>query len=506
MDKVVLPKAKKQMVTDAVSSFGIFKKYKGDILMGDMGASSSPGGLIILFYGASGTGKTLMANALASQLGKKLLLINFGNLGDKTGDTLRFIFREAKINDAVLFFDECEAMFESRDRSRGSDISSILTEIEKHSGLIILATNRAYDMDEAMYRRINLSMEFEVPGPTLRREIWAAHLPSTLPQCSDVDTEELATNFELTGGFIKNAILSAVSRAITREGEDFTVAMEDLVAGAQLQLEGCMAFMSDKFDRRVVPKTPLAKMVLPPRTRAQLAAVVDSIRCNKTLQQEWGFEASSSVGCVCLLHGQAGTGKAMACDVVGFELGRPLLVVSAATLLSRHSYRDNAIGKLFKDAKKAGAVLCIRNFCRLFDALATAGPTAIDVGLLMHNITQYSVTGVIVLTAASLDGIEQSVLGHVRHTIELPMPGQQERQALWRACTPSAVPLAADVDFKALALKFRLSGGQINAAVFEACSAAAREGHARVQMTAFEAAAVQAERSSLPRQRTHMYN
>lgn len=95
----------------------------------------------------SGTGKTMTANALAQSLNKKILLINFSSLGDKTGEILKFIFREAKINDALLFFDECESIFESRQKM-GSDVNALLTELEKHDGLIILATNRPYDLDE----------------------------------------------------------------------------------------------------------------------------------------------------------------------------------------------------------------------------------------------------------------------------------------------------------------------------------------------------------------------
>lgn len=70
----------------------------------------------------------MLANALACHLNKRLLVVNFGSLGDKLGEVLRFIFREAKLNNAVLFFDECEAIFESRDKVK-ADQAAILTSV-----------------------------------------------------------------------------------------------------------------------------------------------------------------------------------------------------------------------------------------------------------------------------------------------------------------------------------------------------------------------------------------
>ena len=83
-------------------------------------------------------------------------------VGQLDPETFKFIFREAKIQDAVVFFDECESLFETR--SHGvSQVASLLTEIERFEGVLILATNRPHDMDEAMHRRIALTIEFPRP-------------------------------------------------------------------------------------------------------------------------------------------------------------------------------------------------------------------------------------------------------------------------------------------------------------------------------------------------------
>src|SRR3546814_9729465 len=194
--------------------------------------------MALLFYGSSGTGKTMTANALATKMGKKVLLINCPYLGkNEAGQIIKLIFREAKIHDAIWFFDECESIFQSRDKG-SNRVNMILTELERHDGLSILATNRPYDLDEAMYRRINLAVEFRKPDHILRERIWNALKPEKLQLADDVSIGELAMKYELTGGFIKNTWLGALSLAVSRDGVIPVVTHEDLKQGAAHQLRG----------------------------------------------------------------------------------------------------------------------------------------------------------------------------------------------------------------------------------------------------------------------------
>ena len=114
VDAVVLPESQKRLVLDTVENFDTFKLVQKNVEIDKKMAYGH--GMVLLFYGASGTGKTMMANAIAARLKKKVLLINFPNLGsNEAGAIIKLIFREAKIHDAVVFFDECESIFKSRD-------------------------------------------------------------------------------------------------------------------------------------------------------------------------------------------------------------------------------------------------------------------------------------------------------------------------------------------------------------------------------------------------------
>ena len=137
-------------------------------------------GQILLFYGASGVGKTMTANAIACKLKKKVLLVNFPSLGlNSPGEIIKMLFREARIKKAIIFFDECESIFRSRDLG-DSAVNTCLTELERFDDLCILATNRANVLDEAMFRRISLAVEFKKPDHILREKIWKTLRPEQL--------------------------------------------------------------------------------------------------------------------------------------------------------------------------------------------------------------------------------------------------------------------------------------------------------------------------------------
>jgi SpoVK/Ycf46/Vps4 family AAA+-type ATPase len=115
---------------------------------------------------------------------------------------LQSLFREAEIHNAVLFFDECESMFAQRGHGGSSQMSMMLTEIEKHTGIIFLATNRPFDLDEAMHRRITASFEFRPPNHIERAAIWRIHTAEAgVPMRDDVDWKEIAVRYELAGGY-----------------------------------------------------------------------------------------------------------------------------------------------------------------------------------------------------------------------------------------------------------------------------------------------------------------
>lgn len=164
------------------------------------------------------TGKTWGANCIAKSLGKKLSVISAAEIqSSEPGGANRAIqaaFRDAKKK--VLLLDECDSLITSRSQVGmiiGSEINTLLTEIEKFEGVCILTTNRIETLDEALERRIALIVEFPNPNFEARVGIWKRLLPAKMPLGKDVKVNVLA-EFSLTGGQIKNVILQAARMAV----------------------------------------------------------------------------------------------------------------------------------------------------------------------------------------------------------------------------------------------------------------------------------------------------
>jgi AAA+ superfamily predicted ATPase len=176
-------------------------------------------GVVALFSGPSGTGKTMAAEAVANALRQDLYRVDLSAVVSKyigeTEKNLATAFDEAERGSAVLFFDEADSLYSRRtsevrdahDRYANLEVNYLLQRVETFTGLVVLATNRAAALDEAFLRRLRFSIRFDVPDEALRRDLWRRSFPpeATL---ADLDWDALA-RAELAGGSIQSAALSA---------------------------------------------------------------------------------------------------------------------------------------------------------------------------------------------------------------------------------------------------------------------------------------------------------
>jgi SpoVK/Ycf46/Vps4 family AAA+-type ATPase len=250
-DDVVLPVTTLRALNHALA---LVRKH--DLIFHQWGLAerhSSGLGLAFHFAGPPGTGKTICAEALAHALNKRLLVVRYAELESRwvgqTSKHVAAVFRSAARQDAVLFFDEADAIAGRRftsvsaayEREANAIVNVLLHELEVFPGVVIFATNLAANIDPAFERRIRTHILFDMPNPEERERIWRVQLHARkTPLAADVDFAALAERYPRSGGDIKNAVLKAAQMATLEPGPDaekrihqrhFIQGMEEVIAG-----------------------------------------------------------------------------------------------------------------------------------------------------------------------------------------------------------------------------------------------------------------------------------
>lgn len=202
-------------------------------------------GVSMLFAGPPGTGKTMAAQVLASELNLELYKVDLsGVLSKYIGETqknLREIFDEVKKSRSILFFDEADVLFgkrvdvtDARDISANAQTAYLLQKMEEYDGITILATNLLQNFDDAYKRRIKFIIHFTFPQKERRIQLWQKVFPRKMPLGSDLDIEYLAENFELSGAAIKNIAVNGAFLAASRQE---IIGMEHIMTALQQEYE-----------------------------------------------------------------------------------------------------------------------------------------------------------------------------------------------------------------------------------------------------------------------------
>ncbi|OCQ52987.1 ATP-dependent zinc metalloprotease FtsH [Photorhabdus australis subsp. thailandensis] len=182
-------------------------------------------GISALFYGESGTGKTMAAEVIAGHLGVDLIQVDLATVVNKyigeTEKNIARIFDLAEADSGVLFFDEADALFgkrsetkDAQDRHANIEVSYLLQRLENYPGLVILATNNRSHLDSAFNRRFTFITRFTYPDEILRKKMWQAIWPEQIRLSDEINFEHLAKRTDLTGANIRNvALLSSILAA-----------------------------------------------------------------------------------------------------------------------------------------------------------------------------------------------------------------------------------------------------------------------------------------------------
>jgi SpoVK/Ycf46/Vps4 family AAA+-type ATPase len=202
-------------------------------------------GVSALFHGPPGTGKTIAAEVVAGDLGLELFKVELSGVVSKyigeTEKNLELVFEHARAANAVLFFDEADALFgkrtevsDARDRYANLETSYLLQKMDEYEGIVVMASNFRDNLDDAFTRRLQYVLEFPFPDAAHRTVIWRKHFPVAAPLEADLDFERLGKMFPLAGGHIRNISLQAAFLAAARTSG---IGMRHVLAAARREFE-----------------------------------------------------------------------------------------------------------------------------------------------------------------------------------------------------------------------------------------------------------------------------
>ena len=277
---VILPPRTRAALDDALS---LVHSHELIFTQWGLGERHSTGlGLAFNFAGPPGTGKTICAEAIATALGKDLLSVRYAEMesmwAGETPKNVAAVFRMATEQNAVLFFDEADAIASRRttgaaqayQRESNTVVNVLLKELEAFNGVVIFATNLAVNFDPAFERRIRTHVRFEMPGVDEREQIWKVQLhPLKTPLAADVNFRTLAERYEVSGGDIKNAVLKAATMAAAEPGDDsakrieqahFERAMEEVLAGKNVMQQSLFGEGAESSDDRLMRAVEAAEL------------------------------------------------------------------------------------------------------------------------------------------------------------------------------------------------------------------------------------------------------
>jgi SpoVK/Ycf46/Vps4 family AAA+-type ATPase len=289
LDDVILPAATRRALEQALVQVTNHRLIFDDWGLGER--HSTGFALAFNFAGPPGTGKTICAEAIAHALGRRLLVVRYAEVESmwmgETPKNVAAIFRIAREENAVLFFDEADAIASRRSvspdqgaqREANAVVNVLLHELEVFSGVVIFATNLAANFDPAFERRIRTHVLFEMPGPAERQQIWRVQLhPTRTPIAADVDFESLAARYDASGGDIRNAVFKAALSAASEPGrdEDKAIHQRHLDEGIRDVLAARNVMRQSLFDDGAAPRleSPIDPVAVATALRRRLALAV----------------------------------------------------------------------------------------------------------------------------------------------------------------------------------------------------------------------------------------
>ncbi|NHN32429.1 ATP-binding protein [Paenibacillus sp. S3N08] len=466
--------------------------------------------LAFYIWGPPGGGKKLQVQHCCKAFGKSVLFADVAVmlLQDKPfAELLDEVLREAILHQTVLCLTNVEALFpDEPDLLARQRLQTVYRGLNGYNGLLFLLAHKHQRLSAELKDRLVLDMELPIPDDEQRRILWESYAEES-GFSHPVDWAVFGAKFRFTAGQISRALTLAHGFAAwngSGDAERQVAAALDVQAGAAQQAGGAIqqagadkqagasveaalykaCYMQvqhglEKKAARIQPKYAWEDIILPIEQKEQLRQACNQMKYRAMVYGQWGFERKLAYGkgLSMLFAGPPGTGKTMSAQVVAKELQLELYKIDLSQVISKYiGETEKNLHEIFEEARISNAILFFDETDALFGKRSEVKDSHdkyanIETAYLLQKMEEYE--GITVLATNLLNNIDEAFIRRISYIIKFPFPDEEHREKIWRSMFPKEAPLGPDVDFKYIATKFPIAGGNIkNIAVSSAFMAA----------------------------------
>jgi SpoVK/Ycf46/Vps4 family AAA+-type ATPase len=436
--------------------------------------------LIFYFCGTYGAGRKLIAEAFCRDLKLPLIIVDTRDLLSSEINfekAIRLLFRETLLQPAAIYLQHIDKLI-------GEDTKSVYYQkvlakaIEEFSFITFLAGEKPWNPGVLSKKHTFLKMVFPIPPYPLRKRLWKLSLDGQYTVSADVNIDAFANKFRFTGGQIQDAIADAGNLAAMRCGNgNSEITMEDLHQSCRARSNQKLSAMAQK----IVPHYTWADIVLPSDKLQQLKEISNYVKYRPIVYDDWGFGQKLSLGkgLNVLFSGPSGTGKTMAAEIIANELKLDLYKIDLSCVVSKYiGETEKNLAKIFQEAETSNAILFFDEADALFGKRSEVRDSHdryanIEINYLLQKMEEHE--GIAILASNFRKNIDEAFTRRMHFSVDFPFPDENYRLKIWQNIFPFATPISEDIDFKFLAKRFKISGGNIKNIALHAAFLAAED-------------------------------
>jgi ATP-dependent 26S proteasome regulatory subunit len=437
-------------------------------------------GVVCHLNGSYGVGKRTTAEAICSELKVPLLTVDINKM--LVADTpfelsAPLIFREGRLQNAALYFNGYDLLL-GDEKEVKSDYASIVKGLESYPAWIFLAGENDWQPKNILHVKPFFDIKFSIPSYQERIELWGRQWNGDFSLAEDVSFSDLASKFRLSGGQIRDVAAMARNLAQWRDPESSLITTQDLYTACRQQFRGTLSALAKK----IQPKYGWNDIILPKDQMEQLREICSYVKFYHTVYDDWGFDRklSTGKGLNALFAGPSGTGKTMAAEIIGNELGIDLYKIDLSAIVSKYiGETEKNLDRIFREGQTSNAIMFFDEADALFGKRSEVRDSHdryanIEMAYLLQKMDEYE--GIVILATNLRKNMDEAFARRMHFTVEFPFPEEADRYRIWQQVFPKEAPLTTGIDLSFLARQFKITGGNIKNIALSAAFLAAQDG------------------------------